>query len=385
MPVALSRADVVRLRLHAQGLAGDPLPSAVAVAERMLAVQAQDYQAGQWALGVRSPGATLADVQAAVSAGEIVRSWPMRGTLHFVPAGELGWMQGLTTPRLLAKTRTINERLGLDLPVLERAREAAITALTGQKQLSRAEFMTMLQASALPTEGQRGYHTIAHLALTGTLCWGRQVGTQQGLVLLDEWVPTPRRLERDEALGEFVYRYFLGHGPATLVDFAWWSQLTVADAKTGLAVARRRLTEVQVDGAAHFLAAETADAAVVATGRRQHTPVLALPGFDEYLLGYRDRSHVIAAADLTRVVPGLNGIFLPLVVTDGRIVGTWRKKIATSGLTAAATLFEAPATTTAQARADKTQRGFARAASHYARFLGVKHRPIAKPAVSASA
>ncbi|TFB76378.1 hypothetical protein E3O06_03170 [Cryobacterium glaciale] len=160
MPAAASRADVVRLRLHAQGLAGPALSGStragpVAVAERMLAVQAQDYPAGQWALGVRSPGTTIADVQASVSAGEIVRSWPMRGTLHFVPARDLGWMQGLTTPRLLAKTRAINARLGLDLPVLDRAREAAITALTGHKQLSRAEFMTMLQAAGLSTEGQQ--------------------------------------------------------------------------------------------------------------------------------------------------------------------------------------------------------------------------------------
>ncbi len=390
MPAAVSRADVVRLRLHAQGLAGPALtgPAAhnpVAVAERMLAVQAQDYAAGQWALGVRSPGSTQADVQASISAGQIVRSWPMRGTLHFVPARELGWMQALTTPRVLAKTRTINERLGLDLPVLERAREAAVCALTGHNQLGRAEFMAMLQGAGLSTEGQRGYHTIAHLALTGTLCWGRQVGTQQGLVLLDEWVPNPRRLERDEALGEFVYRYFVGHGPATLVDFAWWSQLTVADAKTGLAVARHRLTEVQLDDVVHFLATETADAAVPDAvtpgdaGARRHT-VLALPGFDEYLLGYRDRTHVIAVDELTRVVPGLNGIFLPIVVTNGRIVGTWRKKIAASGFTAEAMLFDEPSTAAARARGSRTQRGFARAVQDYARFLAVKLKPVEVPA-----
>ncbi|MBG6213632.1 MAG: winged helix DNA-binding domain-containing protein [Cryobacterium sp.] len=374
MPAVVSRADVVRLRLRAQGLAGVPLPGAAAVAERMLAVQAQDYPAGQWALGVRSPGTTLAEVQALVAAGKIVRSWPMRGTLHFVPARELSWMQGLTTPRLLAKTRTINERLGLDPAVLERAREAAIAALTGQKQLSRAEFMAILQAVGLSTEGQRGYHMIAHLALTGTLCWGRQVGAQQGLVLLDEWVPNPRRLERDEALGEFVYRYFVGHGPATLVDFAWWSQLTVADAKTGLAVARTRLTEVLVDGVPHFLAADAADAARTDAGAREHTPVLALPGFDEYLLGYRDRTCVIAAEELIRVVPGLNGIFLPLVVMNGRIVGTWRKKIAVSGLTAVASLFDEPTTAAARTRAERTQRGFGRALKDYARFLGVPYQ-----------
>ena len=370
MPVAASRADVVRLRLHAHGLTDPAADGPVAVAERMLAVQAQDYAAGQWALGVRSPGTTQTDVQEAVSAGQIVRSWPMRGTLHFVPARELGWMQALTTPRLLAKTRTVNERLGLDTCVLERARETARGALTGQKQLGRAEFMTVLQAAGLSTEGQRGYHIVSHLALTGTLCWGRHVGTQQSLVLLDEWVLNPRRLERDEALGEFVYRYFVGHGPATLADFVWWSQLTVAEAKIGLAVARHNLTEVRVDGVAHFLTTEAADTAVSPALRR--TQVLALPGFDEYLLGYRDRTHVIAAEELTRVVPGLNGIFLPIVVRNGHIVGTWRKTIATSGFTAEAVLFDEPTTATGRARASKTQRAFARAAQDYARFLAVK-------------
>jgi hypothetical protein len=345
----------------------------------MLAVQAQDYAAGQWALGVRAPGTTQADIQASISAGEIVRSWPMRGTLHFVPARELAWMQGLTSPRLLAKTRAVNERLGLDTAVLERARDAAIVALTGHKQLSRAEFMVTLQAAGLSTEGQRGYHMIAHLAQTATLCWGKHVGSQQGLVLLDEWVPNPRRLEHDEALGEFVYRYVAGHGPASLADFAWWSQLTVADAKTGLAVARHRLVEVQVDGVVHYLTAEAADAGAPT---RRAAAVLALPGFDEYLLGYRDRTHVIAAEHLRRVVPGLNGIFLPLVVVNGRIVGTWRKKIATSGLTAAAALFDEPTTATATARAERTQRGFDQAVQGYARFLGVAYQPASDAAAA---
>jgi hypothetical protein len=371
MPAAVSRADVVRWRLKAHGLAGPALTGVVAVAERMLAVQAQDYPAGQWALGVRSPGATITEVQASVSAGEIVRSWPMRGTLHFVPARELGWMQGLTTPRLLARARTTNERLGLDVRVLERAREAAIAALTGQKQLSRAEFMAVLQAAGLSTAGQRGYHMIAHLALTQTVCWGRQVGRQQGLVLVYEWVHNPRRLEHDEALGEFVYRYFTGHGPATL-----------ADARTGLTVARDRLTAVQVDGVAQYLTTEAVDAAAEPSRRSQRIPVLALPGFDEYLLGYRDRTYAIAADELTRVVPGLNGIFLPLVVRNGRIVGTWRKKTAASGLTAEAELFEHPRSATARARGERTQRGFDRALQDYARFLEVEPLPTLESAAT---
>jgi hypothetical protein len=151
-----------------------------------------------------------------------------------------------------------------------------------------------------------------------------------------------------------------------------WSQLTEADAKIGLAVARDRLSEVQVDGVAHFLCGETANADAPA---RQHTPVLALPGFDEYLLGYRDPTHAIDADELARVVPGQNGIFLPLVVTNGRIVGTWRKKISASGLTGVATLFDDPITATGRARGEKAQRGFSRALQDYAKFLAVPLNP----------
>ncbi|WP_420898862.1 DNA glycosylase AlkZ-like family protein [Cryobacterium glaciale] len=120
------------------------------------------------------------------------------------------------------------------------------------------------------------------------------------------------------------------------------------------------------------------------TSLRQHTPVLALPGFDEYLLGYRDRSHVISTADLVRVVPGRNGIFLPLVVTNGRIVGTWRKKIAISGVTADATLFEEAREAATRTRAEKTAREFDRAAQDYAGFLGVPYRLSAKRTLPAS-
>jgi len=321
--------DVRRLRLHSQGLAARPggdgagtVTGAVAAAERLLAVQAQDYPAAKWALGVRSPGTTAAHVEQALSAGLIVRSWPMRGTLHIVPAQDLHWMLQLSAPRQVAGAKTRRAQLGLTRDILESARVIALDALVGGRELNRADFLSALESHGIQTTGQRGYHIIWHLALTGTLCWGRHVGTQQVLVLLDEWVRNARELDGDEALGEFALRYFTGHGPATLADFAGWSQLTLTDARIGLAVARQDLVEFNVDGVGHFLPAGSDTEAPP----RQRTAALLLPGFDEYFLGYRDRSAVIDGAHEQRIVPGKNGIFRPLIVVDGRIVGTWRKK-----------------------------------------------------------
>jgi len=53
--------------------------------------------------------------------------------------------------------------------------------------------------------------------------------------------------------------------------------------------------------------------------------VQVLPGFDEYLLGYQDRSLTLPPEFATRVAPGANGIFLPLIVSRGQVVGTWKR------------------------------------------------------------
>jgi len=320
-----SRSDITRRRLASQALTGSVTDPALVV-DRMLAVQAQDLRWAKWAVAVRAPGSTTADVDGLIDSGRIVRSWPMRGTLHLVPGPDLAWMLGLTTPRLWAGAATRRRDLGLDEATIERSRTVAEDALSGGRELTRAGFLALLESHGIATDGQRGYHLIWHLAQSGTLCWGRQLDAQQMLVLLAEWVPRPRQLDRDEALGEYLLRYLAGHGPAPLTDFAWWSQLTMADAKTALAVAGGELDALDVDGVRHLFPqrSDLGPLGRAAPGRGP-TAVLALPGFDEYLLGYRDRSFAIEPEKLTTVVPGKNGIFLPVLVRGGRIFGTWRR------------------------------------------------------------
>ena len=325
MPILASKADVLRLRLESHGLSAPRLDGPRAVVERLLAIQAQDLPAASWALGVRSPGTTAADVTAALDAGSIVRSYPLRGTLHLLPAEDVRWMLDLTAPRILSSIQTRQRQLSLTPGMVEAAGEAAVGLLSGGRQLSRTPFFAGLQAAGIDTDGQRGYHLILALSLTGLLVWGPTVDGQPALALLDEWAPEQRRLDRAQGLAEFLVRYLDGHGPASLRDFTWWSQLTVADAKSALAETGSRVEEIEIDGAKLLLSA-AAERGELGRKPVQRTPVLALPGFDEYLLGYRDRSYVIDDSDFPRVVPGLNGIFLPLIVSGGRVVGTWRKE-----------------------------------------------------------
>ena len=188
-------------------------------------------------------------------------------------------------------------------------------------RLTREAILASIAAGGVRTEGQRGYHLLWYLAQSGTLVLGATQGGQQTFALLDEWVRAPRRLEHDEALGELAFRYFRSHGPATARDLSRWSGLTMADVQRGLAVSGDLLTELELDGVRYHLAPETL----------AHSPATArvhlLPGFDEYLLGYKDRSAALSAAHSARVVPGGNGVFKPTVVADGEVVGTWGRKV----------------------------------------------------------
>lgn len=143
-------------------------------------------------------------------------------------------------------------------------------------------------------------------------------------MLAAEWIRAQRELDGEQALAELARRFFLGHGPATIADLARWSGLTLSMARAGLAAVQDRLAVVTLDGVDHLLDPAVPD--LLAQARAQARGVFLLPGFDEFVLGYADRSAVLAPAVADRVAPGGNGVFRPSVVRDGRIVGTWRRR-----------------------------------------------------------
>jgi Winged helix DNA-binding domain len=359
MAVRVSANDILSLRMRAQFI--DPVgQNGVAGGVRsLLALQAQDFAQALWAIGLRAHGSTRTDVLAALEAGDVVRTLPMRGTLHFVAAEDLRWMLSATARRTLQSAATRFRALGLDQQTLDLTESITREALAGNRSLSRDEFMKTLESNGVSPDGQRGYHIIFYLTQLSLVCWGPPRGTQQALVLVDDWIkPTPT-LPREAALREFARRYFAGHGPATELDFAWWTKLPLADVRAAIASLGSELTELTLDSTTYWITTGSADDAA---SSRLGAGIHLLPGFDEYLLGYRDRSLPLPAEHSQRIVPGNNGIFLPMILKRGRVVGTWRRtpKSKTSAIEAASFAEATPA----------AHASFARASSSYARFAG---------------
>src|SRR5690348_6928057 len=293
----------------------------------MGAMQAQDYRQALWAIGLRTTSATLADVEEAIARRAIVQTWPLRGTLHFVAAENAQWMLELLAPRRLAADRSRRRQLELDEDLLARCTHLVREALQGGGQLTRSGVMRLLEEARISPSGQRGYHILWYLAQIGLICLGPMRDKEQTFVLLDEWVPASRRLARADALAELAERYFASHGPATVDDFAGWAGLTLGDARAGLEAVKAGLLAEQRDAKAYWSAADTPDHAMHDT-----SGLYLLPGFDEYLLGYKDRGDVLAPAHAHNVAPGGNGIFFPIIVAGGQVVGTWKRTLKRSGV-----------------------------------------------------
>jgi Winged helix DNA-binding domain len=310
------------LRMAAQGLIGPRELDAAGVVRRLTAVQAQDLPGALISVALRTADGTRAGVVAALDAGTVVRSWPMRGTLHLTAAEDLPWMLELLGPRVLTGAAARRAGLGITDAEVERARELVVPALAGGGRLRRGDVLALLADGGVPTDGQRGYHLLWYLSQTGTLCLGPMDDGEQLFVLLDEWVPTPRRPGREEALGELALRFFTGHGPATVADLARWAGVPVRDARAGLGQVRDRLERLETGGTEHWL--DPATPGRLAAARAEADGVLLLPGFDELVLGYADRSCTVPAEFADRIVPGGNGMFRSTVVSGGRAVGTWR-------------------------------------------------------------
>jgi hypothetical protein len=351
----MTSSDIARLRLHTQHIAGAGFEKPGDVVAWLGAVQAQDYLGALWAVGLRMRNAVEADIEQALADRTIIRTWPMRGTLHFVAAADIRWMLELLTPRVAANIRQyLLREFNLDEGAFARSKDLFARALQGGKQLTRNAMYDVLEAGGV-SASQRGRHILTLLAQDGFICFGARKGKQQTFALLDEWAPKARRMERDESLGEIAKRYFTGHGPATLQDFTWWSGLTRADAIAGIEIAKRSLEQETINGQTYWLALSPP------TTKDPPSSAYLLPAFDEYTVAYKDRSAVLDPKYTKQANSG-NGILYPVIAIDGQVVGTWKRALKKD------TLVITPSPFAKLKRAET--RAIAEAAGRYGKFLG---------------
>lgn len=351
-------AAILRLRLANEHLLVPTLSDPRAIVAHLGAVQSQDYPAALWALGLRLQQTRFASLECAFNQGAILRTHVLRPTWHFVTPEDIRWMLALTGPRIIRGMTSRERDLGMDLALTSRAADVIVRALEGGNALTRDEIGAALRQAGIEiSDPGLLSHLISRCELQALVCSGPMRGKQHTWLVLDERARSPRRdLHGEEAVGEIVARYFTSHGPATLADFAWWSGLTMGDAKRGLAAHGSRFVSTTVDGLTYWYAAATADVAFESA----HSAWL-LPNYDEYTVAFRFRELFHQRG------PGYqptreDSPFSNVIVIDGRVVGLWKRSVPRDPATVEPRWFASPS------RAQ--QHAFDVAAARYAAFFG---------------
>jgi Winged helix DNA-binding domain len=333
--------DIALRRLHKQRLIGEPFRSVVDAVRWLGAVQSQDYAGAKWGLGQRTGGATDAELDRLFDQGAILRTHVMRPTWHFVLPEDIRWLLELTGPRVLRGLVARHRQLEIDEGVIARAKAAFIGALEGGRHRTRPELGEVLRAAGISPEGQRLPHLLSAAELDGLIASGPRKGKQLTYALLEERAPKARPRDRTEALAELTRRYFRSHGPAQLQDFVWWSGLTAADARNGIALAGAALDHELLEGKEYWSDAEAGEAAGAAGAAGAVGAAEAagagglghlLPNFDEYTVGYRDRAAVHPERPLDTAFFSFGSILSNVVTVGGRVRGAWLRRLQRGGV-----------------------------------------------------
>jgi hypothetical protein len=328
---AMNQADVIRQRFFTQHISEPRLAAPEAVVAWLGAMQSQDYAGAKWSVGQRVANGTDAEVERAFASGAILRTHVLRPTWHFVTPADIRWMLELTAPRVHALNAYYYRKFELDEAVFKRVHALFAQALQGGKRLTRPELAALLSQAGIVADKLRLSYIMMHAELEGLICSGAPRGKQQTYALLAERAPHAGTMPRDEALAELAHRFFASHGPATLKDFVWWSGLSVADAKAGLAMVERRLAHEVVDGQTLWFsaAAPTVEPAPMAA--------CLLPEYDESILVYKSMN--VPDLPWTIARDSWTDLFYRPVVIDEQRAGTWRRTIANGAVVIETNLF----------------------------------------------
>ena len=313
--------EILKLRLHNSGLSDSRFKSAAQAVSHLGAVQAQDFSAAKWGLGLRVKNATDASIEKAFNDAKILRTHVLRPTWHFVLPEDIRWMLELTAPGVKRVLASYNRKLDLTDALLAKSNRTIVKALQRDTHLTRQDLKSELERIGIQTNVQRLAHIVIWAELDGLICSGPRRGKQMTYALLEERVPKTKKLVREAAMSKLALTYFKSHGPAQLKDFSWWSGLSMKEARHALDLVKSQLNDATVNEKTYWFYGKV-------TEHSSKMPIaLMLSIYDEYTIAYKDRSDLSEGrpGDIERMI-SMGNALTSVLILNGKLAGTWKKK-----------------------------------------------------------
>lgn len=318
--IFMNNKDIIRLRLINQQIASTRIADSAGMVEWMIAMQAQEFAMAKWAIGLRLQGSTDTIVEKAFNEGAILRTHVMRPTWHFVSPADIRWLQMLTSPRVQAGNAYVGRQENFDNKLLNKSTDILIRALEGGKHLTRTELQDALKQKKIVADGLKLAYIVMHAELNAVICSGPRKGKQFTYALLDERVPATNKLTKDEALSELARRYFTSRGPATIHDLAYWSGLTIADAKQAAASLPVEFERNKAGDKEYIFLPSSATV-------KTNTATFLMPDYDEWGMSYKDRQALTTDKPIIPRFKQETSEYSHWLVIDGQIAGSWKLSV----------------------------------------------------------
>ncbi len=322
-------------RIIRQGLSHPVFDDPVSVVKYMAGIQAQDFEMARWAVGIRLRNPKLEEINLALDQGLILRAHIFRPTWHLIPGEDYVWMNRFSAPFLRKAHAGRFNQLGLNEPLLKKTRKLIHKTLLARPSLTRHQILEVFHRHKIKPDNLQLIHIFYDAELEGLICSGPQKGKNHTYSLVEERVPSPVKKSSEEALAELTLRYFQSHGPATLQDLTKWMTIPVNTARLGIKMNQSSLDQIEIKGKVHWFTVPPKPAG------HGPGPFLLLPAYDEYLIGYADRSFALKPEFIPTTMTS-NGILNPTLVYGGKVLGLWKRKTASASLTVQATWFSKP-------------------------------------------
>lgn len=338
-PLTWNQVTAFRLTRH-HLLQRAPADALTSVARDMTGAQAQLLSAAQISLSSRVRDLRLTDVEDALRQRTLVKAACMRRTLFLVPSEDLAifvrgsarraekeirWAQGKGVPDHVLDT-AIDAVLGaLDRPLTRPEIAKRVCRVLGvQKQDRRGGgWGSRKEVPAVPV-GELTLPVVYLLKLVsarGVFCSGPDRDNKPTFVRADAWIPQWQDVPREQAEGALLRLYLRAFAPATARDFSMWSGMTLTEARQIWAREQADLATVNVEGWKATVLQEDLDK--LAQAEFQHPPIRLLPHFDSFLLGHKEREHLVATKHQPQVYRP-QGWISPVVLVDGRAAAVWK-------------------------------------------------------------
>ncbi|MCP2026276.1 hypothetical protein L1276_001420 [Flavobacterium sp. HSC-32F16] len=316
----MTHEEISHHRLVSQKLYKTEKCSPQEIVGHLGAMQAQDYAMAKWAIGSRCD-ASENEIEEAINSAQIIRTHILRPTWHFVSADDIYWMLDLSGPQVQKMTISAVKKYGFDIKKLDQTVNSIEKLLSGNNHLTRDEIMQELSIKRTSKEDFLSAAIMMHAELEGLVCNGKMKGKQITYALLEERVKKPKtNFTKEESLAKLAKRYFESHGPATLLDFSWWSGFPPTICKKTINAIELQMNSVDIKNQTYYFINQT-------TNKNSFCEsVHFLPAFDEILISYKTREASFLTDHQTKVFTN-NGIFKPIILENGKVIGIWKRTI----------------------------------------------------------